>query len=88
MKAPDVAPGGSLPAAPGELRRLSVLIAANGVDMIGFAMVLPLLPFYALELRATPEVIGWIIASFSIAQLVSAPLWGRLSDRYGRRRRS
>jgi multidrug resistance protein len=67
------------------LRRLSVLIAANGVDMIGFAMVLPLLPFYALELRATPEVIGWIIASFSIAQLVSAPLWGRLSDRYGRR---
>ncbi len=69
----------------GELKRLSVLMAANGVDMMGFAMVLPLLPFYALQLKATPETIGWIIASFSIAQLISAPLWGRLSDRYGRR---
>lgn len=73
------------PKAPTELQRLAVLIAASGVDMIGFAMVLPLLPFYALELEATPETIGWIIASFSIAQLVSAPVWGRLSDRYGRR---
>ncbi len=66
-------------------RRLSVLIAASCVDMIGFAMVLPLLPFYALKLEASPEVIGWIIASFSIAQLLSAPVWGRVSDRYGRR---
>lgn len=73
------------PKAPTELQRLAVLIAASGVDMIGFAMVLPLLPFYALKLQATPETIGWIIASFSIAQLVSAPVWGRLSDRYGRR---
>ena len=48
-------------------------------------MVLPLLPFYAEALHATPKTIGWIIASFSIAQLVSAPLWGRVSDRYGRR---
>jgi len=62
-----------------------VLIAASAVDMIGFAMVLPLLPFYAEALHATPKTIGWIIASFSIAQLVSAPLWGRVSDRYGRR---
>ena len=53
--------------------------------MIGFMMVLPLLPFYALELHATPETIGAMIASFSIAQLLSAPLWGRVSDRYGRR---
>jgi multidrug resistance protein len=69
----------------GKFRRLAVLIAVNFVDMIGFMIVLPLLPFYALELRATPEVIGWLIASFSIAQLVSAPIWGRVSDRYGRR---
>jgi len=68
-----------------DLRRLLVLIAASAVDMIGFAMVLPLLPFYAEALQATPKTIGWIIASFSIAQLVSAPLWGRVSDRYGRR---
>ncbi len=69
----------------GELRRLSVLIAASGVDMIGFAMILPLLPFYALDLKASPTVIGLIIASFSVAQLLSAPVWGRVSDRYGRR---
>ncbi len=68
-----------------KFRRLAVLIAVNFVDMMGFMMVLPLLPFYALELRASPEIIGWLIASFSIAQLVSAPLWGRVSDRYGRR---
>lgn len=66
-------------------RRLGVLIAVNFVDMLGFAIVLPILPFYALELRASPEVIGWMIASFSIAQLIAAPLWGRLSDHYGRR---
>jgi multidrug resistance protein len=68
-----------------KFRRLAVLIGVNFVDMIGFMIVLPLLPFYALELHATPEIVGWLIASFSIAQLVSAPLWGRVSDRYGRR---
>ncbi len=68
-----------------QLRRLSILMAANCVDMIGFAMILPLLPFYALDLKASPVVIGLILSSFSLAQLVSAPLWGRVSDRYGRR---
>lgn len=68
-----------------KFRRLAVLIAVNVVDMIGFMVVLPLLPFYAQEMRASPEVIGALIASFSIAQLVSAPVWGRVSDRYGRR---
>jgi multidrug resistance protein len=66
-------------------RRLAVLIGVNFVDMIGFMIVLPLLPFYALKLNATPETIGQLIASYSIAQLVAAPIWGRLSDRYGRR---
>ena len=68
-----------------QFRRLAVLIAVNFVDMIGFMIVLPILPFYALKLHASPETIGAMIASFSIAQLVSAPLWGRVSDRYGRR---
>ena len=68
-----------------QFRRLAVLIAVNFVDMIGFMIVLPLLPFYALKLQASPETIGRLIASFSIAQLVAAPLWGRVSDRYGRR---
>ena len=72
-------------ASPSQFRRLAVLIGVNFVDMIGFMIVLPLLPFYALKLNATPEVVGQLIASYSIAQLVAAPLWGRVSDRYGRR---
>jgi hypothetical protein len=48
-------------------------------------IILPLLPFYATRLHASPETVGRLIASFSIAQLLSAPLWGRVSDRYGRR---
>ncbi len=68
-----------------QLRSLSVLIAVAGVDMLGFAMIFPLLPFYALDLQISPQGIGIIIASFSLAQLLSAPLWGRFSDRYGRR---
>lgn len=53
--------------------------------MLGFSMVFPLLPFYALRFNAPPQIIGLILASFSVAQLLSAPLWGRVSDRYGRR---
>lgn len=68
-----------------QFKRLTVLIATNCVDMIGFMIVVPLLPFYALDMAATPMVIGWIIASHAVAQLVSAPIWGRLSDRFGRR---
>ena len=68
-----------------QFRQLSVLIAVNCIDMMGFAMVLPLLPFYALKLEATPELVGWLIAAFSIAQLIASPIWGRVSDRYGRR---
>jgi MFS family permease len=68
-----------------QLKRLSVLIATAGVDMLGFAMVLPILPFYALKLHASAETIGLITASYSVAQLLAAPLWGRVSDHYGRR---
>src|SRR6202521_4378040 len=68
-----------------QFRRLMVLIAVATVDMVGGAMVFPLIPFYALKLHASPTTIGMIIASFFVAQLISAPLWGRVSDRYGRR---
>jgi MFS family permease len=60
-------------------------MATAFVDMVGGSMIFPLLPFYALKLQAEPWMIGWMIASFWIAQLASAPLWGRVSDRYGRR---
>ena len=68
-----------------QFRRLLVLIAVATVDMIGGAMVFPLIPFYAMKLHASPTIVGMIIASFFVAQLISAPLWGRVSDHYGRR---
>lgn len=74
-----------LPAVSGDLKALSVLIATCSIDMVGFAMVFPLLPYYALHLKATPEMIGLMTAGFSGAQLIAAPYWGRFSDRYGRR---
>jgi len=65
--------------------KLAVLMATAFVDMIGAVMILPLIPFYADTMGASGLVIGVLISAFSIAQLVSAPLWGRLSDRHGRR---
>lgn len=72
-----------------ELRRipakLHVLMATAFVDMVGLLMVLPLLPFYAERLGAGGLVVGLLVSSFAVAQLLSAPLWGRFSDRFGRR---
>jgi multidrug resistance protein len=69
----------------GTLGKLLVLMVAAFVDMAGLLMVLPLLPFYALEMGGTGMIVGVLVSAYAIAQLVSAPLWGRVSDRYGRR---
>jgi len=66
-------------------RKLWVLFLNAFVDMLGYAMVFPLLPLYALRLEASPTVIGLMVASFSVAQVAASPLWGRFSDRFGRR---
>ncbi|MFZ1413796.1 MAG: MFS transporter [Defluviicoccus sp.] len=55
------------------------------VDLMGFGLIVPLLPFFAEHFAASPTMVGLLMASYSLAQLVSAPLWGRLSDRTGRR---
>jgi multidrug resistance protein len=67
------------------LKRLSVLMATVFVDMVGFTMVLPLLPFYATEFGAEPWQVGALVATYAFAALVMAPFWGRASDRLGRR---
>ena len=67
------------------LGKLVVLMVTAFVDMVGLLMVLPLLPFYAEDLGGGGLVVGLLVSSFSLAQLLSAPLWGRFSDRYGRR---
>ena len=60
-------------------------MVAAFIDMLGLLMILPLLPFYAKTLGAGGAVVGLLVSSFSIAQLLSAPVWGRFSDKYGRR---
>ena len=65
--------------------KLIVLFVIAFVDTVGAALVVPILPFYATRYGATAFLVGLLVSVFSIAQLVSAPTWGRLSDRYGRR---
>jgi DHA1 family tetracycline resistance protein-like MFS transporter len=55
------------------------------VDLVGFGLVIPLLPFYAVRFAASPQQVTLLLAIYSLMQLFSAPLWGRLSDRVGRR---
>jgi DHA1 family tetracycline resistance protein-like MFS transporter len=56
------------------------------IDLVGFGIAIPVLPDYAKnEFGASPFVIGWLIASYSIMQFASTPFLGQLSDRYGRR---
>ena len=68
-----------------DFHRLLVLIAVSCLDLMGSAMVFPLIPFYAQKLNISPVAIGTIFSSFFVAQLIAAPIWGRVSDRYGRR---
>lgn len=55
------------------------------LDLLGFGLILPLLPFYAMRFGARGAQIGLLFACFSIAQLIGAPVLGRMSDRLGRR---
>jgi MFS transporter, DHA1 family, tetracycline resistance protein len=66
-------------------RRLPLLFLTVFVDLVGFGIILPLLPFYATRFGASALVIGLLVTSYSVAQFFMAPLWGRLSDRFGRR---
>jgi MFS transporter, DHA1 family, tetracycline resistance protein len=64
---------------------LAIIFLTVFIDLIGFGIVLPLLPAYSKRFGADGFWIGCIIASFSIMQFLFAPAWGRLSDRIGRR---
>jgi DHA1 family tetracycline resistance protein-like MFS transporter len=65
---------------------LFVLFIVVFVDLLGFGMVIPTLPKYAAEMGAPLEHIGWLGTGYSLMQFVFAPVWGRFSDRAGRRR--
>jgi multidrug resistance protein len=69
------------------MRRPSVLVIFLTVfiDLIGFGIIVPLIPSYSEHFGARGIVIGIIFASFSAMQFIFSPIWGKLSDRYGRR---
>jgi MFS family permease len=64
---------------------LLVVFLTVFIDLIGFGIVVPLIPIYSRHYGASGWLIGAIIASFSAMQFIFSPIWGRLSDRYGRR---
>ncbi|MFN2532069.1 MAG: MFS transporter [Pyrinomonadaceae bacterium] len=66
---------------------LIVIFTTVFIDLVGFGIVIPVLPFYAegTAFNATPRTVGLLFASYSIMQLIFSPVLGRLSDKYGRR---
>ena len=66
-------------------KKLFSVILVVFIDLLGFSLILPLLPYYARTFQANSFVTGILVASYAVAQLIGAPLLGRLSDRFGRR---
>jgi MFS transporter, DHA1 family, tetracycline resistance protein len=66
-------------------RPLFIIFLTTFVNLVGFGIIIPLLPFYAQTFGASPLAIGLLFAAFSLSQLIASPLLGHLSDRWGRR---
>ncbi|MFA9558850.1 MFS transporter [Evansella sp. AB-rgal1] len=66
-------------------KALPVLFAVMFLVMVGFGIIIPVLPFYAESMGATPTQLGLLMAVYSVMQLLFAPMWGRISDRFGRK---
>lgn len=64
---------------------LVIIFVTVFVDLVGFGIILPLLPYYAETYGASSLAVGLLFTSYSLMQFVFTPVWGRLSDRYGRR---
>jgi MFS transporter, DHA1 family, tetracycline resistance protein len=68
-----------------ETRKILPIFLVVLIDVLGLMIILPLLPFYSEQFGATPLVVGMLISSYALCQLVSAPLLGRWSDHVGRK---
>lgn len=66
-------------------KRLIPIFIVVFIDLLGFSLILPLLPYYASTFNASPQTIGYLVASYSLCQFLAAPFLGGWSDIYGRR---
>src|ERR687893_2716153 len=66
---------------------LLVIFVTVFIDLVGFGIVIPVLPYYleSPRFQATPVALGFLFTSYSVMQLIFSPVLGRLSDRHGRR---
>jgi DHA1 family tetracycline resistance protein-like MFS transporter len=67
------------------IRRLAPILGITFIDILGFSLLIPLLPYYVTHFGASAIVVGGLFSLFSLCQLVSGPIWGNLSDRIGRK---
>ncbi|HAQ07147.1 MAG TPA: tetracycline resistance MFS efflux pump [Bacillus bacterium] len=66
-------------------KALPILFLVMFLVMVGFGIIIPVMPFYAEDIGATPTQLGLLMAVYSLMQLLFAPIWGRISDRIGRK---
>ena len=66
-------------------KALPILFLVMFLVMVGFGIIIPVIPFYAEEIGATPTQLGLLMAVYSLMQFIFAPMWGRISDRIGRK---
>ena len=62
-------------------RALPILFAVMFLVMVGFGIIIPVLPFYAEDIGANPTQLGFLMGVYSLMQLLFAPMWGRISSR-------
>lgn len=67
------------------IRKLLPILGITFIDIIGFSMMLPILPYFVTHFGMSAEVVGILLATFSLCQLISGPIWGNVSDRVGRK---
>jgi DHA1 family tetracycline resistance protein-like MFS transporter len=68
-----------------KVKPLAALFIVVVIDVLGFGIVIPLIPYMAAQFGASPTINTWILGIYSCFQLLATPMWGRLSDRFGRR---
>ena len=66
-------------------RKVAILFLTVFIDLLGFGLVIPILPIYSMELGASPFEVGMIMAVYALMNFVFSPFWGSLNDRHGRR---